>query len=212
MPRRSAGRTTVAPHLHDRDQSSNGCRGDRVARSRTPRCTHPPVVVEKERALPGRRRSGAQTLFQPTSATGTNHDTFNHYVRQQHGRTTPSVPSRCGHCGWPLEDTPALSIHRTSEGPVSYRRCVCGRISLERNGTVLGGAGPPTQRSRPQVGKPIDPTPRRTRNPTTTTTSLTPSACTPDVRQPSGPAQPSSTGFHAGVEASPPCRYRPSET
>jgi len=31
----------------------------------------------------------------------------------------------CPHCGWPANDLPT-STHRTSQGTVHYRRCVCG--------------------------------------------------------------------------------------
>jgi hypothetical protein len=33
--------------------------------------------------------------------------------------------TRCPRCGWPADDLSA-SAHRTSEGVVTYRRCVCG--------------------------------------------------------------------------------------
>ncbi|HTF52949.1 MAG TPA: hypothetical protein VK735_36350 [Pseudonocardia sp.] len=38
---------------------------------------------------------------------------------------------RCTECGWPLAETELVSIHRTSEGFVSYRRCMCGRITIQ---------------------------------------------------------------------------------
>lgn len=57
------------------------------------------------------------------------------------------VPLRCRQCGGPLDDTTPLSVHRSSEGLVRYRRCPCGRISMVRNGAVLGGAGPGRLRS-----------------------------------------------------------------
>jgi hypothetical protein len=36
----------------------------------------------------------------------------------------------CTTCGWPLAETSVVSAHRTSEGLVCYRRCVCGRITI----------------------------------------------------------------------------------
>lgn len=56
-------------------------------------------------------------------------------------RCHPTADARCAPCGRPLDDTPALSSHRTSQGLISYRRCACGRISVERDGTVLCGTG-----------------------------------------------------------------------
>ncbi|MEV4313452.1 hypothetical protein [Actinocrispum sp. NPDC049592] len=46
--------------------------------------------------------------------------------------------TRCPQCGWPAHELPA-SEHRTSEGVVSYRRCVCGSwiIQLERTVTAV---------------------------------------------------------------------------
>jgi hypothetical protein len=38
---------------------------------------------------------------------------------------------RCAHCGWPGAEAAVLSTHRTSEGWVRYRRCVCGVVSIE---------------------------------------------------------------------------------
>jgi hypothetical protein len=38
---------------------------------------------------------------------------------------------RCTECGWPLAETELVSTHRTSEGFVSYRRCMCGRITIQ---------------------------------------------------------------------------------
>ena len=55
-----------------------------------------------------------------------------------------SDPLHCGNCGRPIDDAPALSAHRTSQGPIGYRQCVCGRISVVWRGSVLGGAGPKT--------------------------------------------------------------------
>ena len=52
------------------------------------------------------------------------------------------VRLQCGNCGRALDDAPTLSSHRTSQGPIWYRRCVCGRISVEWRGSVLSGAGP----------------------------------------------------------------------
>ncbi|MDT7686434.1 MAG: hypothetical protein QOG57_6744 [Pseudonocardiales bacterium] len=37
---------------------------------------------------------------------------------------------QCTACGWPLAETSVVSAHRTSEGLVCYRRCVCGRITI----------------------------------------------------------------------------------
>jgi hypothetical protein len=38
---------------------------------------------------------------------------------------------RCAHCGWPVDEAQVVSTHRTSEGWVRYRRCVCGAVSIE---------------------------------------------------------------------------------
>lgn len=37
---------------------------------------------------------------------------------------------RCAHCGRP-DETRVLSTHHVSEGWVRYRRCACGRMSIE---------------------------------------------------------------------------------
>ena len=50
----------------------------------------------------------------------------------------------CVDCGRPLSTGTVLSRHPTSRGVVGYRRCACGRITVEMvvDGppTVLGGA------------------------------------------------------------------------
>ncbi|HLU55061.1 MAG TPA: hypothetical protein VKZ81_06335 [Pseudonocardia sp.] len=38
---------------------------------------------------------------------------------------------RCTRCGWPSDEAAVLSTHRTSEGWVRYRRCICGDVSIE---------------------------------------------------------------------------------
>lgn len=38
---------------------------------------------------------------------------------------------RCARCGWPTDESTILSTHRTSEGWVRYRRCVCGTVAIE---------------------------------------------------------------------------------
>ena len=38
---------------------------------------------------------------------------------------------RCAHCGWPTDEAKVLSTHRTSEGWVRYRRCMCGTVAIE---------------------------------------------------------------------------------
>jgi hypothetical protein len=37
----------------------------------------------------------------------------------------------CKHCGWPANEASVLSTHRTSQGWVRYRRCICGTMSIE---------------------------------------------------------------------------------
>ena len=37
---------------------------------------------------------------------------------------------RCSACGWPATEAEVLSRHRTSEGIVSYLRCVCGELTV----------------------------------------------------------------------------------
>jgi hypothetical protein len=54
----------------------------------------------------------------------------------------PPLLLRCGRCGRSLEDAAVASVHRTSDGLVGYRQCACGRISVERDGELLGGADP----------------------------------------------------------------------
>jgi len=44
---------------------------------------------------------------------------------------------RCTECGWPLAETELVSTHRTSEGFVSYRRCICGGFTIQLH---VGGA------------------------------------------------------------------------
>jgi hypothetical protein len=41
--------------------------------------------------------------------------------------------TKCPRCGWPADEL-AASAHRTSEGVVTYRRCVCGSwiVRLEK--------------------------------------------------------------------------------
>jgi hypothetical protein len=46
---------------------------------------------------------------------------------------------RCARCGWPGDETVVLSTHRTSDGWVRYRRCVCGAVAIEL--VTLGPAG-----------------------------------------------------------------------
>jgi hypothetical protein len=38
---------------------------------------------------------------------------------------------RCAQCGWPTDEAKVLSTHRTSEGWVRYRRCMCGTVAIE---------------------------------------------------------------------------------
>jgi hypothetical protein len=38
---------------------------------------------------------------------------------------------RCAQCGWPGDEATVLSTHRTSEGWVRYRRCICGAVTIE---------------------------------------------------------------------------------
>ncbi|MEK6438072.1 hypothetical protein [Pseudonocardia sp. T1-2H] len=38
---------------------------------------------------------------------------------------------RCTRCGWPTDEARTLSTHRTSEGWVRYRLCVCGAVSIQ---------------------------------------------------------------------------------
>ncbi|MEU6641733.1 hypothetical protein ABZ863_04215 [Saccharomonospora sp. NPDC046836] len=45
---------------------------------------------------------------------------------------------RCPHCGWPARELPADSVHASSRGRLSYRRCLCGSWLLELDGVVLG--------------------------------------------------------------------------
>ena len=145
----SLGRLLAAGRTHRRSKSLGSTAQRAIAAQHNPADPENPLEQRRHPARPA-TTSGPQTRSsKPPAPTMT--PTTTTYGRNAAG-TTPSAPLRCGHCGWPLEDTPALSIHRTSEGPISYRRCVCGRISLERSGTVLGGAGPPTPRSRRQVG------------------------------------------------------------
>jgi len=56
----------------------------------------------------------------------------------------------CAECGWPLAETELVSTHRTSEGVISYRRCMCGRITIQLReqggaanlGALVVGTGP----------------------------------------------------------------------
>jgi hypothetical protein len=55
---------------------------------------------------------------------------------------------RCTACGWPLAETQLVSAHRTSEGLVCYRRCVCGQITIRLRppgGTAAGGSTAPAE-------------------------------------------------------------------
>ncbi|WP_165960423.1 hypothetical protein [Actinocrispum wychmicini] len=47
----------------------------------------------------------------------------------------------CPHCAWPVRDLPA-ERHRTSEGVVDYRRCVCGSwiVLVEKTLTAVVAA------------------------------------------------------------------------
>ncbi|SHK92056.1 hypothetical protein SAMN05443637_114126 [Pseudonocardia thermophila] len=48
---------------------------------------------------------------------------------------------RCASCGWPTSEAKVLSTHRTSEGWVRYRRCMCGAVAIE----LLTLTGEPTE-------------------------------------------------------------------
>lgn len=50
------------------------------------------------------------------------------------------MEARCADCGWPAEEARVLSTHRTSEGWIRYRKCVCGDLRFEL--ITLDGAGP----------------------------------------------------------------------
>ncbi|MEV6768112.1 hypothetical protein AB0N05_05705 [Nocardia sp. NPDC051030] len=40
-------------------------------------------------------------------------------------------PPQCPQCGWPTtQPFQTLSTHRTSEGTVTYTRCVCGAVRM----------------------------------------------------------------------------------
>ena len=64
----------------------------------------------------------------------------------------PITRASCVDCRRPLASGNVLSQHPTSRGVVGYRRCACGRITVEMlDGppTVLGGARPPGPERRP---------------------------------------------------------------
>ncbi|MBP2327485.1 hypothetical protein JOF56_007870 [Kibdelosporangium banguiense] len=46
------------------------------------------------------------------------------------------MTTTCPSCGWPTDDLPT-SAHRTSEGIVDYRRCVCGTWLVQLNGSTV---------------------------------------------------------------------------
>jgi hypothetical protein len=62
----------------------------------------------------------------------------------------PITRALCVDCRRPLGSGNVLSQHPTSHGVVGYRRCACGRITVEMLAgppTVLGGARPPASGS-----------------------------------------------------------------
>jgi hypothetical protein len=61
----------------------------------------------------------------------------------------------CPHCGWPENETyEVMSRHLTSDGVVSYTRCVCGEVQVRfqpyDTGSVVTAAttGPPVANSQ----------------------------------------------------------------
>ena len=54
---------------------------------------------------------------------------------------------RCAHCGWPTDEAKVLSTHRTSEGWVRYRRCMCGTVAIELIQLASTGDQAPVQTS-----------------------------------------------------------------
>ncbi len=44
----------------------------------------------------------------------------------------------CPRCAWPeAEPYEIVSRHVTSEGVISYSRCICGRLQVRRSGSVV---------------------------------------------------------------------------
>lgn len=56
----------------------------------------------------------------------------------------------CARCGWPGDEATVLSTHRTSEGWVRYRRCVCGTVTIELV-TLADASGTRSEAVREQV-------------------------------------------------------------
>ncbi|MGC7096407.1 hypothetical protein ACPZ19_17155 [Amycolatopsis lurida] len=48
---------------------------------------------------------------------------------------------RCPRCGWPAEETTPDSRHRTGDGTLCYRRCVCGSWLVRLDGRLVGATG-----------------------------------------------------------------------
>ena len=59
---------------------------------------------------------------------------------------------RCAHCGWPTDEAKVLSTHRTSEGWVRYRRCMCGTVGIELITLARTDDDAPVQTADARVG------------------------------------------------------------
>jgi hypothetical protein len=54
------------------------------------------------------------------------------------GRMDRVVAQTCPSCGWPAaEPFEVVSRHATSEGTITWSRCVCGRLQVHRDSAIV---------------------------------------------------------------------------